>query len=99
MRRGEVLGLGWSDIDLDRGRLSVSQAVILVAYELIVSDIKTDNGRRTIDLDDRTVSMLRDWRKRQLEERPLVRGLPGSRLGVRPSRRSAHQSGSILAGL
>src|SRR5262249_49099530 len=47
MRRGEVLGLRWSDVDLEQGRLSVSQAVILVAYELIVSDIKTDNGRRT----------------------------------------------------
>ncbi len=72
MRRGEVLGLRWSDTDLDRGRLSVTQAAILVAYELVVSDIKTDNGRRTIDLDDRTVSVLRDWRKRQLEERLLV---------------------------
>jgi integrase len=72
MRRGELLGLRWSDIDLDRGRLSVDQAVILVAYELIVSDIKTDNGRRTIDLDDRTLSVIRDWRKRQLEERLLV---------------------------
>jgi integrase len=72
MRRGEVLGLRWSDVDLDRRRLSVSQAVILVAYELVVSDIKTDTGRRTIDLDERTVAVLRGWRTRQLEERLLV---------------------------
>lgn len=72
MRRGEVLGLRWADVDLNGRRLSVSQAVILVAYELVVSDIKTDNGRRTIDLDERTVGVLRAWRKRQLEERLLV---------------------------
>jgi integrase len=72
MRRGEVLGLRWSDVDLDRRRLAVQQAVILVAYELIISDVKTDRGRRTIDLDDRTVAVLRAWRKRQVEERLLV---------------------------
>ena len=71
MRRGEVLGLRWADVDLDRRRLSVSQAVILVAYKMVISDIKTDTGRRTIDLDGRTVEVLRAWRKRQLEERLL----------------------------
>ena len=72
MRRGEVLGLRWGDVDLDRRRLAVRQAVILVAYKLTISDVKTDNGRRSIDLDERTVAVLRTWRKRQLEERMLV---------------------------
>ncbi len=72
MRRGEVLGLRWGDVDLDARRLSVRQAVILVAYKLTISDVKTDNGRRSIDLDERTIAMLRTWRKGQLEERMLV---------------------------
>lgn len=72
MRRGEVLGLRWGDVDLEARRLSVCQAVILVAYKLTLSDVKTDAGRRPIDLDDRTIAMLRTWRKRQLEERMLV---------------------------
>lgn len=72
MRRGEVLGLRWADVDLDHRRLSVSQAVILIGYELVLSDIKTDTGRRTIDLDERPVGVLRAWRKRQLEERLLI---------------------------
>lgn len=72
MRRGEVLGLRWTDVDLDQRRLSVRQAVTLVAYKLVISDVKTDNGRRTIDLDERTIAVLRGWRKRQLEERLLV---------------------------
>lgn len=69
MRRGEVLGLQWTDVDLDGRRLSVNQAVISVAYAVQISDVKTGTGRRTIDLDPRTVAVLRSWRKRQLEER------------------------------
>jgi integrase len=69
MRRGEVLGLQWKDVDLDGRRLSVNQAVISVAYAVQISDVKTGTGRRTIDLDPRTISVLRSWRKRQLEER------------------------------
>jgi integrase len=72
MRRGEVLGLRWSDVDLDTARLSVRQAVIIVAYEVQTSDIKTDNGRRTIDLCDRTIEVLKEWRERQDEERDLL---------------------------
>jgi integrase len=69
MRRGEVLGLLWRDVDLDARRLSVSQALVSVAYTAQIADVKTGSGRRTIDLDDRTISILRAWRKRQLEER------------------------------
>jgi integrase len=69
MRRGEVLGLRWRDVDLDARRLSVHQAVISVAYALQVADVKTGTSRRTIDLDPRTVAVLRSWRKHRLEER------------------------------
>jgi integrase len=72
MRRGEVLGLRWNDVDLEKARLSVRQAVISVAYDVQIADVKTGSSRRTIDLDPRTVSVLREWRKRQLEERLLL---------------------------
>jgi len=72
MRRGEVLGLRWSDLDLDTARLSVKQAVIIVAYEMKISDIKTNTGRRTIDLCHRTVEVLKEWREHQDEERRLL---------------------------
>jgi integrase len=32
MRRGEVLGIQWRDVDLDAARLSVHQAVTNLAY-------------------------------------------------------------------
>ena len=40
-----------------------------VAYELVLADVKTKTSRRTIDLDPRTVAVLRAWRKTQLEKR------------------------------
>lgn len=67
MRRGEVLGLRWYHVDLDAARLVVTQAVLSIEYEASVSDVKTPNSRRTIDLDARTVGILRAWRKRQFE--------------------------------
>lgn len=67
MRRGEVLGLTWRNIDLETARISVTQTVLAPEYQVTVSDVKTTYSRRTIDLDRRTVVVLRAWRKRQLE--------------------------------
>ena len=68
MRRGEVLGLPWGDVDLEVGRLSVRQALVSVAYEVELSDVKTGSGRRTIDLDPGTVDVLKLWRIQRSEE-------------------------------
>ncbi len=69
LRRGEVLGLRWSDVDLDSGRLAVRQTLVSVAYETKFSTPKTKRGRRSVSLDATTVMALRSHRKRQLEER------------------------------
>ena len=58
MRRGEILGLRWHDIDLDAARLSVRHAVVAVAYATIESTPKSHNAR-VIDLDPETVEGLR----------------------------------------
>ncbi|MEQ8716665.1 MAG: site-specific integrase [Acidimicrobiales bacterium] len=68
MRRGEVLGLRWRDLDLDRSRLHVRQALVSVAYEVLVSSPKSHRAR-VIDLDPGTVEQLRLHRKRQDAER------------------------------
>jgi integrase len=69
MRRGEVLGLRWCDVDLDQARLSIRQTLLTINYKLHVSEPKTLRSRRTISLDPATVSALRAHRKAQLEER------------------------------
>jgi integrase len=58
MRRGELLGLRWSYIDIHEQRLSVNRALISVGYELHESRGKTRTARRTIDLDERTIAIL-----------------------------------------
>ncbi len=68
MRRSEVLGLTWRVINFDNARLSVAQTVTAPDYRIVVSDMKTAHALRTIDLDERTVAVLRSWRKQQLEQ-------------------------------
>lgn len=65
MRRGEVLGLRWGDIDLRGSRLSVAQTLISVAYEVSFSTPKSHRAR-VIDLDPETVEVLRKHRVAQL---------------------------------
>lgn len=69
MRRGEALGLRWTDVDLDVGTASIRQNCVQVGYELLFTEPKTRRSRRTVDLDRGTVTVLRTWRKQQLEER------------------------------
>ena len=69
MRRGEVAGLRWHNVDLEAARLTINQQIVSVQYQLIESDLKTPTSRRNIDLDPRTVAELRRHRLRQLEER------------------------------
>jgi len=69
MRRGEVLGLRWCDLDLDHQRLSVRQALVSIAYEVEISDVKTGTGRRTIDLDATTVDVMKAWKIERAEEK------------------------------
>jgi integrase len=72
MRRGEALGLRWSDLDLDAGRLRVVQTVIQTRSKVSISEPKTSAGRRPIALDKATVAVLREHRRRMLEERMLI---------------------------
>jgi len=72
MRRGECLGLRWSDVDLMAGRVSITQTVIAVNHNVRIGSPKTARGRRTVALDPRTVAALREHRQNQLAERLLM---------------------------
>jgi integrase len=64
MRRAEILGLRWQDLDLDACRLAVRQTLVAVGYEIVKSSPKTHQAR-TIDLDPITVEKLRQHWERQ----------------------------------
>ena len=72
LRRGELCGLRWTDVDLDAGRLVVRRTITTVDHEPVEGDVKTARSRRGVDLDPETVAILRQHQARQLEERILV---------------------------
>ena len=67
MRRNEMLGLRWRDVDLDAGRLTIEQSLEeTAAYGIRVKGPKTKHGRRTISLPVHLVTELRQhWREQQ----------------------------------
>jgi integrase len=68
MRRNELLGLRWSDVDFDKARLAVNRGLIAIGYELHQTRGKTDNARRNIDLDPTTIAVLLGWQALQSAE-------------------------------
>jgi len=69
LRRGELLGLHWRDVDLNAGRLAVRETLLAVQDKLTWSQPKTGKSRRSVALDTETIEALRAHRRRQLEER------------------------------
>lgn len=60
LRRGEILGLRWADVDLDRSQLTVAQTLVETeAGELLVKQPKSDESRRTISIPPAVVARLR----------------------------------------
>lgn len=68
MRRGELAGLRWIDIDIDHHRLSIRRSVSCTGYSVHVTPTKTRTSRRCIDLDARTIAVLMAWRDDQAAE-------------------------------
>lgn len=72
LRLGELLGLEWSDLELDppNAVIRVSGAVKrLPGAGLVRSETKTRTSRRTVHVPGQVVAVLRSHRARQLEER------------------------------
>lgn len=69
LRRGELLGLRWVDVDLDGEKLEVVQTLQRVGGQLRFVQPKTDDSERTVPLPSFCVAALREHRKRQFTER------------------------------
>jgi integrase len=69
MRRGEVLGLKWDDVDFAARRIAVRRTRVVTGYECQVSEPKTRRGRRLIALDQATAAALGSLRTTQKKER------------------------------
>ena len=63
MRRGEVLGLRWSDVDLRTCVISIRQTIVLVGHRPHIAEPKSARSRRVIVLDTRTADALEQLRE------------------------------------
>ena len=70
MRRGELAGLTWRDVDLEAATITVKRARVTVSStDVRESKPKTHKGRRQVELDEETKAALEAWQDRQQAER------------------------------
>ncbi len=69
LRQGEILGLRWTDLDLDAGTLTVQRSL---AIDGTFNPPKRKNSRRTVKLTRTATEALKRHRARQNEERLRV---------------------------
>ncbi|WP_348920166.1 tyrosine-type recombinase/integrase [Enterococcus rotai] len=63
IRKGEALALTWNDINFESKTLTISKALTRGEdSKLIVQTPKTINSKRVISIDDKTLSILKQWR-------------------------------------
>ncbi|MEX1208770.1 MAG: tyrosine-type recombinase/integrase [Acidimicrobiia bacterium] len=62
MRRSEILGIRWSDVNLEAGWLAITQTVVLQRGNPVIGSPKTRRSARRVYLDDRTIAVLADLR-------------------------------------
>jgi integrase len=72
MRRGELLGLRWSDVDLDAKTVTVRQTLTMAGDRPEVGTPKSKAGNRRVSIDAGTVTALRAWKRTQVQERLLM---------------------------
>ena len=64
LRRGELLGLKWEDIDLEKGDLRVKRQIARINGEVVEAPLKTKNAYRTLPLAEDTIQVLKQQRKK-----------------------------------
>ncbi|MGH1547966.1 tyrosine-type recombinase/integrase [Leifsonia poae] len=74
MRRGEALGLRWSDVNFERGTLTIRNNRTSTGSRIVEGAPKTDAGRRTISYPDQVGGVLLAWQLRQREEAETLEG-------------------------
>lgn len=72
-RRGELTGLTWDDVDLEKGTININKATQYVAgYGTFEKNTKTDNSNRVIYITPTTVEILKKYRVEQNKKRMLL---------------------------
>lgn len=64
LRRGELLGLKWEDIDFEHGNFRVKRQVARIDGEIVEAPLKTKNAYRTLPLAEDTIQVLKQQKKK-----------------------------------
>lgn len=65
MRKGEILGLRWKDIDMEASRLSIRQTIYRTRVGLIFQEPKTKSSKRVVALPDIVIQSLKKQKHEQ----------------------------------
>ena len=80
MRRGEILGLQWDDLNMQTGELHISRQVVLVDGKFQISTPKTKSSVRTIIIPPDILKILAEYKKRinsvWIFPSPKIKGVP-----------------------
>jgi integrase len=69
LRRGELLGLRWPDVDLTSGRIAIRNTLVMVDGKPAMAEPKTAKGRRSLTLAPQVLEAVRVHRVHQAAER------------------------------
>ena len=72
MRRGELLGLKWEDVDYEKKTLTIKRQVIRVQGHIEEGPLKTKNAYRTVAIGDDVIAILKDLQEREGKRSPYL---------------------------
>jgi integrase len=74
MRRGELLGLEWENVNFDKKRISVTQALKRTSQGIELSEPKTNSSIRSIAITDETIKVLKKIKSEQAKRKLRMNG-------------------------
>lgn len=78
LRRGELAGLEWKDIDYENKTMTIARSVQdIIGFGLITKEPKTENSKRTISMPDKLIDYLKEYETWWLNQKKYL----GDRLG------------------
>ena len=70
MRRGEILGLKWNDVDFTHKTINIQRALLYLPNKGVFEDTpKTANSNRIIKVSDMALQLLKKYKNNQIEQR------------------------------
>lgn len=72
LRRGEILGLRWKDVDLVNRTASIRKNLVVIHSKPVLQDPKTRGSHRSVTLSSSTIEALQQHKEFQNEEKLLL---------------------------